>query len=247
VILPEGTPIEVSLDADLRSGGSKAGETVPFHVVSDVASPGHIVLVTAGSPAYGQVIRSARRGLFGKAGKLEISCDYVVAPDGTHVPLRSQAMGSSGRNNTAAMAATTILLSPVGLLIHGRDAVLHRGRRFTLYVDKETPLLPATALAGRAPAPGKSVFVLKDGSRVVGSLISYDGFFYRVATDEETRTLRATDVQSVSLLAPAGTPPSGPEQAPARAPERDGQSPPVVPTPPPAPSGEETRVTTPTR
>lgn len=204
-ILPERTPIQVRLDNELKSGGSKTGEEVPFTVVSDVYSPNHTLLITAGSSAYGKVTRSSRRGVFGKAGKLDFTCDYVVAPDKTHVPLRAQPMGGSGRNNTGAMVATAILLAPIAILMNGRDVTIHKGQEFTMYVDKDTPVQPflPPSSVPVAAAPGKSLFLLQNGSQVTGSLVSFDGATYTITTDQGTQTLKAADVKSVYALAAA--------------------------------------------
>jgi len=203
-ILPERTPIQVRLENELKSGSSKAGEEVPFTVVSDVYSPSHTLLITAGASAYGKVTRSSRRGVFGKAGKLDFTCEYVVAPDKTHVPLRAQPMGGSGRNNTSAMVATALLLAPIAILMNGRDVTIHKGQEFTMYVDKDTalhPFLPLTSAVAPASAPGKSLFLLQNGTQVTGSIVSFDGTTYTVATDQGTQTLKAAEVKSVYALA----------------------------------------------
>ncbi len=89
VSIPEGTAVHLALLKDLKSGGSKGGEDVPFEVSQDVYGPGHVLLIAANTPAYGKIQESSRRGIFGKAGKLKFTIDYILAPDKTHIPLRS--------------------------------------------------------------------------------------------------------------------------------------------------------------
>ena len=58
VLVPEGTQIHFSLLKDLKSGGNKAGEDVPFEVSKDVYGPGRVLLIAASTPAYGKIQKS---------------------------------------------------------------------------------------------------------------------------------------------------------------------------------------------
>lgn len=145
IILPERTEIRVRIEKELKSGGNKAGEDVPFVLENDVYSPSHVLLLTAGTPAYGTITQSSRRGMFGKGGKIRFTCDYIKAPDSTHVPLRSDPMIARGKDNRGATAAVAILLTPLGLLMSGKDVTVKKGQEFIMYVDKDTVLTPFTA------------------------------------------------------------------------------------------------------
>lgn len=145
IILPERTEIHVRIDKDIKSGADKVGDEVPFEVEDDVYSPSHILLITAGTHAFGKIVQSSRRGMFGKAGKLRFTCDYILAPDGTHIPLRSDPIIERGKDNRGATAAVTILLSPLGLFVNGKDITVKKDTQFTMYVDKNTPVVPFAA------------------------------------------------------------------------------------------------------
>ena len=102
-ILQEGTAVSVVLKETLRGGRAAAGKPVSFAVASDVLAPnGRDVILKAGTPAYGTVRESGGAGMFGKSGKLKITCDYVAGADGIRIPLRPAskrgAIGSRGAN-----------------------------------------------------------------------------------------------------------------------------------------------------
>ena len=211
IVLPERTEVRVRLNQEIKSGANKTGEEVPFVVDSDVYGPGHILLITQGTAAYGKITKSSRRGMFGKAGSLDFTCDYVLAPDGTHIPLRSDPLGQSGHSNSGAMLATTLLLSVGGVFINGKDIVVHKGQQFTMYINENTPVAPpsfgsapavvvSAAPAPAASTPGKSLFTLKGGGEVVGTMSSFDGKTYTIATDKGEKKIPAAQVKSIYAL-----------------------------------------------
>ncbi len=146
VIVPERTEVKLTLKEELRSGKSKTGQEVPFAVAQDVFGPGRVLLIEAGTLAYGKVTGSRKRGMFGKAGKLGFTCDYIRMSDGTRVALRSDPLGARGRDNKTASIATAILFAPVAIFMNGRDVTVDKGKEFTMYVDTNTEV-PAPAVA----------------------------------------------------------------------------------------------------
>lgn len=250
VVLPESTEIKLTLEKSLKSGAEKVGEEVPYEVARDVYTPfpDHILLIPAGTPAFGKVTRSSRRGMLGKGGKLEFTCDYVRALDDTHIPLRSEKTTASGRSNSGANVAAVLLFAPGYLLINGRDITVDKGKELIAFVDQETLLTdPHDRAAGMQSAPAaappasglvsaQTLFTLKDGSQIVGSLASFDGVSYVVATPSGSQTISAANVASMHALT-AGSPIlPGPAAMPAPAPPARAATPPVAPTqavPPP--------------
>jgi len=216
VDVPEGTQVHVSLLKNLKSGGNKAGEEVPFEVAKDIYGPGHVLLIAADTPAFGKVVESSRRGMFGKSGKLKFSIDYILAADKTQIPLRADAQIVRGRDNRTASIATAILLAPIAIFINGKDVSVNKGQDFVMYVNTDTitqsPLIapsPSAAPAADVPAAApatQSLFLLTDGTQVQGTLTSFDGSQYIVATSQGTRTLKASDIKSVYALAPTPAP-----------------------------------------
>lgn len=232
VVLPESTEIKLTLEKSLKSGADKVGEEVPYEVARDVYTPfpAHILLVPAGTPAFGKVTRSSRRGMLGKAGKLEFTCDYVRALDGTHISLRSEKTTASGRSNSGANVAAVLLFAPGYLLINGRDTTVDKGKEITAFVDQETLLTdphdrpaqpqfapvagPTSPLSSQAIST-QTLFTLKDGTQIVGSLVSFDGVSYLVATPSGSQIVSAANVASMHALTAGSPTHTEPNAAPA--------------------------------
>lgn len=146
-VLPDGTPITLMLTQRLKSGEAKSGEQVTFEVAKQVLI-GRVVVISVGTPAYGQVEVSQGAGAFGRAGTLRLRCDYLLLPSGAHVPIRSlTSLDRSGRS--AAGAAGTIgILS--GLVAGGIAYVASDLNRnlFSGSPDHTTPALVGLGTGG---------------------------------------------------------------------------------------------------
>lgn len=216
--LAERTPVKVMLCEQLISGQAKKGQEVAFEVREDLFGANHELLVTKGTPAYGTVIKSNKRGMFGKPGKLDFTCEYTKAVDGTRVPLRSTELGGKGRNNTGAMVATALFVSVLGVFVHGRDVNVKKGTEFTVFVDKDTLVdlsnagVPGAGVSASAGSSGsglvgsKCVFALKNGSLVVGTVKSLENGSYAVATDDKVVQIAIDSIKSIDT---ASSPASG--------------------------------------
>ena len=216
VSIPEGTLVHLTLLKELKSGGSKGGEDVPFEVSQDVYGPGHVLLIAANALAFGKIQESSRRGIFGKGGKLKFTIDYVLAPDKTHIPLRSDPQIVRGRDNRTTAIATAILFAPIAMFINGHDVSVKKGEQFTMYVNALTlapspyaapaPALQAAPLpvvvpASAVAAPVQSVFVFANGAQAIGTLISFDGFSYTVSTAKGMRKFKTAAIKAVYPMA----------------------------------------------
>ena len=216
--IPDGTEVHLALMKDLKSGGNKAGEEIPFEVSQDVYSPGRALLISANTPAYGKVLQSSRRGMFGKGGKLKYTIDYILMPDKSRVILRSDPQLVRGGDNRTASIATAILLTPLTLFINGKDVSVNKGQVFTMYIAAPTPVTPSPPLAGTVPAnkvadpivpivapaaPAQSLFTFANGAQTVGTMISFDGSTYTVSTPKGMRQFKAAAIKSIQALDPS--------------------------------------------
>jgi hypothetical protein len=185
----------------LMSGRSRVGDRVHYETLANVYAGDNRVLIPAGSPAYGTVTRSKGSGMFGKRGQLAFTCDYVALPDGERVPLVGDRLSKAGTNDIGSMAAVTLLVSPLGLLIKGGTIIVDTGTPVTMYIADGARVRPAeqTTPGARADLALRD----KDAPDVVGTLTAFDGNEYTVKTDDgqETRVWLA-DIKSISLDAP---------------------------------------------
>ena len=138
VVLQEGTMIKAALTQDISGKEVSVGQAVDFVLSEDVTLNDKII-VPKGARIIGAVTEAERSKALGKKGKLAFSIDYLYLGNGKIVKLRGQTeknLNGSG----AAVVAGAILLSPVALLFHGKNAKYEKGEVFTAYVDKEVKL-----------------------------------------------------------------------------------------------------------
>jgi len=145
VKLPENTPVKVKILEEIKSGVSKVGQEIQFEVSEDVPGPNNIVLIAKKSKAFGKITDSRKRGMFGKQGKLNFTCDYTLAVDGTKVSLRSTEKRGYGKDNAGSIAATALLTGVFGVFIQGKDIVIQKGMEINLFVNAEATIDPANA------------------------------------------------------------------------------------------------------
>ena len=156
VKIPAGTPIDIQITDIISSMDTKVGDLISFRVlvpvkVNDTIVIGNNALVTA------RIVKAKRAGHWGKAGKLAWTMQDVVAVDLTRVSLTAnpdfpggqqgvtgQSHGAEVATKTAVMGALlapTIIFAPLALMNgfkRGEQAVIPEGRRFVVYVQKDT-------------------------------------------------------------------------------------------------------------
>jgi hypothetical protein len=208
VKLAEGVSVRVRLMETLVSGGKKKGEEIRFEVAQDVLGPQREILIPRGAPAYGTVVRSTGRGMFGKPGRLEFTIASTRAVDGTKVRLRATE-AKRGRNNAGAAIGTAVLLFVPALFVHGRDVTVEKGREFTAFVDQEAMIarntldgvpvnaLPVVSSTGALVPVRVMVFQLRSGERIEGVIESFENGLYTVLTTYGTVHISHDKVKSI--------------------------------------------------
>jgi len=156
VKIPAGTPIDIEAIHAISSMDAKAGDLISFRVLIPVKINDAIVIdqkaiVTA------RLAKAKRAGHWGKAGKLLWTMQDVVAVDLTRVSLMANPdfpdgqQGVTGQSHggevatktvvMGALLAPTVVLAPLALMHgfkRGEQAVVPEGKRFVVYVQKET-------------------------------------------------------------------------------------------------------------
>lgn len=151
--LDERTPVHLVLNQDIKSGRDHKGAPVWFTVAEAVRGAEGNILIARNATAYGTVLRSEKRQMFGKPGKLEIGVTSVQAVDGSTVPLRAvENLSERGRNNAGVVTATALLLTPVTIFIKGRDVTVKKGTEIVAYVNQDTAVRPNNS--AEAPSVG---------------------------------------------------------------------------------------------
>ena len=120
-----------------------------FEVLEDV-KVGGVIAIPKGSTAVGHVVEAEPRKRMGRAGKLNFTVDHVKAPDGSNVRLRASST-RKGEDKTGTVIVGAVILSPLFLIMRGKDINIPKGTEIPAYVDGDREV--ALALA---PAPGVS-------------------------------------------------------------------------------------------
>lgn len=161
VQIPEGTLIEVETATATSSANAEAGQPITFFVKRRIFVD-NVLVIERGAVARAKIVRAKSARSLGRAGMLAWELEYIVAVDGTRIPV-SLSGKQTGSNRTAVMAggavATGALIfpytSPVALvwgLKKGDEAVLRGSRVFPARVQANTEI------AGIQPRQGGVIY-----------------------------------------------------------------------------------------
>lgn len=135
--LDDGTPVQLKLLDSLSSGKNVEGNPASFEVRDNIlATDGKTVLIKAGAPAWGSITHTQERGMIGQKGSIAVSLDSVKTVDSQRVPLRGH-ISREGQAKQGTVIALSLLISPLFLLMKGKDGTIPAGTLLTAYIDRE--------------------------------------------------------------------------------------------------------------
>ncbi len=187
VKVPDATGLRLSLTESLSSATNEVDDPVRFEVTEDV-KVSDTVVIAKGATAVGHVVEVEPKRRLGRAGKLNFTLDHVKAVDGSNLRLRASST-RKGDDKTGTVIVGTVMLSPLFLIMRGKDVNIPKGTALAAYVDGDREIsLPGTKSASAAkpasppppaaPGPGAadpSTLVVK--SDPDGADITVDGRF----------------------------------------------------------------------
>lgn len=165
--VPAGTLIEVEVAFTVNSLDMKPGERISFRVLVPIVIDG-VTVIERDALVTARITQAKRGGHWGKPGRLVWTMEDVVAADATRVPLAPEtaARGDKlwslepkapnsestkgqgkvkGTSHTGEVAAMSILsgalfppLALMGGFKRGENAVLREGRRYVVWVGKDS-------------------------------------------------------------------------------------------------------------
>lgn len=138
VTLSEGTVLKVALNDDISGKEVSVGQKINFTTTEDIIQGNYIVL-KKGLKVVGTVTEAAKSKGLGKKGKLAFSIDYLYLESGKVVKLRSD-ITKNLNGSGAVVVAAAVLLSPVALFVHGKNAKYEKGEVFEAYVTENVTL-----------------------------------------------------------------------------------------------------------
>jgi hypothetical protein len=156
-VLRDGTPVPLILRKAISSATTTVGDNVEFETSADIKVD-DVVIIPKGAAVIGTVIQAQPKRRMGRAGKLNLSIEYVQLASGERIPLRAtpQVSGDSHAKAVAgAVAATTVfpLAAPFMLLRHGDDLNLPEGTAITVFTNGDVPIDKSTFKSGEV-SPG---------------------------------------------------------------------------------------------
>jgi len=178
--IPDATALRLSLTEPLSSATNNVDDPVRFEVTEDV-KVGGVIVIPRGSTAIGHVVEVEPRRRMGRAGKLNFALDHVKALDESNVRLRASST-RKGDDKTGTVIVGTVLLSPLFLIMRGKDIEIPKGMSITAYVDGDREItIPdsggsaAARLRGDSELASESKATLSFKSDPDGADVSIDG------------------------------------------------------------------------
>jgi hypothetical protein len=153
--VPDGTGLQLSFVESLSSATTEVDTPVHFEVTEDVRVAGNVI-IPRGSTALGHVVEVEPRRRMGRAGKLNFTVDHVKAPDGSNLRLRASS-ARKGEDKTGTVIIGSVVLSPLFLIMRGKDVIIPKGTEISAYIDGEREVagfdpVPAHALLTSFPS-----------------------------------------------------------------------------------------------
>ena len=167
--IPAGTPLEIEVAYTVSSLDVRPEELISFRVIVPIRVDNQTV-IEKNSLVTGRVVQAKRGQHWGRAGKLSWIMQDVVAVDLTRVPIQAQrdsplaGNGVKGTSHGGQVATEMIVLggllwiaAPL-VLMHGfkrgENALLPEGKRFVVYVQRDTIVkMPSSPADGQTAVP----------------------------------------------------------------------------------------------
>ena len=145
--MPKGLPIMVETLYPVSSANFKVNNTVAFSVVSPIVIDG-VLAIPRGTIARARIIRAEKAKSWGRGGALTLQMEYILAMDGSRIPVQLTAAASGGNRSgmmAVGAAATSALIFPytapaaiVWGFKKGDDAVVRGSRQFAAVISQDT-------------------------------------------------------------------------------------------------------------
>jgi hypothetical protein len=152
-ILTDNTPVKLRFKETITSKTAQENQLIEFEVAEDVLVNG-ITVIPRGVIAKGIIAEVKRARMLGRRGKINIILKEVQISSGERVALRaSTGKGGGLSGGTIALSA---IVTPLFLLMGGKEAKYTAGTEFSAFVDGDYALDPSkfgSSTAPMAPRP----------------------------------------------------------------------------------------------
>jgi hypothetical protein len=145
--MPKGLPIIVETLYPVSSATFKINNTVAFSVVSPIHNDG-VLAIPRGTIARARIVKLEKAKSWGRGGAVTLQMEYILAMDGSRVPVQLTAAASGGNRSgvmAVGAAATSALIFPytapaaiVWGFKKGDDAVVRGSKQFAAVIKNDT-------------------------------------------------------------------------------------------------------------
>jgi hypothetical protein len=179
VKIPSGTEVELETVYPVSSAVIESGSEITFVVARPVFVKG-LMAIAPGAVAKARVMKVRKAQVLGRGGALAWRMEYVVAVDGTHIPIELSNR-SEGANRSGAVAAgaalTTALVFPYSAPVamvwafkKGDDAILRGSKRFAAKVSGDTNAV------GMIPEQDRVIYHYADALKANAATTTFTAF-----------------------------------------------------------------------
>ena len=147
-ILRAGTPVQLRFmeTVTTKKKAARVGQRIQMEVAAPVEVNG-VVVIPAGSPAWGEITSVRNKGMWGKSGKLEGRALFARV-NGRQIRLTGN-FDDKGVTGTAAVVGALAIVPVAGFFMTGTSAELPQGAEVGGFIDEDVEL----AIAQSKPAP----------------------------------------------------------------------------------------------
>lgn len=135
VLIQEGTLVKCRLAEDINGKNLNPGDKINFFLDENIVKNDKVI-IQKGAKIIGTVTEAKGSRMLGKKGKLEFTIDYLYLNDGTVVKLSSNVKANL-KGSGVVVGATSVVLTPFALFIHGKNAKYAAGTVFETFVASD--------------------------------------------------------------------------------------------------------------
>ena len=138
-VLRAGAPVALRLMEEITTEkkSARVGQRFMLEVAAPVEVNG-VVVIPAGTPAWGEVTGVRNKGMWGKSGKLDARLLYLRV-DGRQIRLAGT-FDDKGVTGTAGVVGAVVLIPIAGFFMTGTSAKLPKGGAVSAFIDEDVVL-----------------------------------------------------------------------------------------------------------
>jgi hypothetical protein len=149
-VLTTGTPLKLKFKETITSKTAQENTNIEFEVSEPVQVNG-ITVIARGATAKGIIAEVKKARMLGRKGKINIILKEVQLVTGERVAVR--ASQNKGGGLSAGTIALSAIITPIFLLMGGKEAKYPAGTEFTAFVDGDYALDPSKFSSGSSLKP----------------------------------------------------------------------------------------------